>query len=71
MAKSHVQHWFWALSSWEFFLAERTYHQVMPTFRVPRDPSCELSCATMILDDLDYGTGSFEGFITEETDYVI
>ena len=43
----------------------------MPTFRVPRDPSCELSCATMILDDLDYGTGSFEGFITEDTDYVI
>ena len=71
MAKLHVQHWFWALSSWEFFLAERTYHQVMPTFRVPRDLSCELSCATMILGDLDYGTGSFEGFITKDTDYVI
>jgi len=48
-----------------------TYHQVMPIFRVPRDPPQELSCSMLILDDLDYTTSSFEGFVTEDTDYFI
>ena len=32
-----IQRWFWALMSWEFFLTERTFHQVMPVYEVPRD----------------------------------
>jgi len=70
MAESHVLCWFWALSSWEFFLAKRTYHQVIPAFKVPRDLPRELSCSAMILDDLDYGTSSFEGFVMKEINFV-
>ena len=49
---------------------EWTFHQVMPVFRVPRDPLSRISYPEMILDDPDYVIGSFEGFITEATDYV-
>jgi len=42
----------------------------MLAFRVPRDSPRELSCSTMILDDLNYGIGSFEGFVIEGTDYI-
>ena len=69
MVESHAWHWFWALLSWEFLLAEMTYHQVMLVFRVPRDPPQELLCFEVILDDLDYMTCSFDGFVTEDTDY--
>lgn len=69
MSDSHVWHWFWALSSWEFFLAERTCYQVMPVFRVPRDPPVELSYSTVILDNLNYRTSSFKGFVTKDTNY--
>lgn len=34
MSESWAQCWFWALSSQMFFLAERTYHQVMPIIRL-------------------------------------
>ena len=67
MAESHVLCWFWALSSWEFFLAKRTYHQVLLIFSVPRDPHRELSCSAVILDNLDYRTSSFKGFVTKDT----
>lgn len=65
----HARHWFWALMSWEFFLAERTFHQFMLIFRVPRDPHLEISCPEMILDDLAHATGSFECFLTIATNY--
>ena len=50
-------------------MVERTYPQVMPVFGVPRDPLQEHSCSKMILDNPNYTTGSFDGFITEDTDY--
>lgn len=62
MSKSWAQCWFWALLSWMFFLAERTYHQVTPIFRVPNDPPQELTHFEIILDNSDYMTGSFNGF---------
>ena len=70
MSESRVRHWFLVLSSWEFVLVERTYHQVMPVFKVPRDPPHDLSCFAVILVDLNYGIGSFEGFVTKDTNYV-
>ena len=42
----------------------------MPTFRVPRDPPLEISCFEVIVDDPTYATGSFKGFLTEDTNYV-
>ena len=71
MAESRVRHWFWALSSWELFLAERTYLQVMLVFRVLRDPSLGALCSEVILDDLDHITCSFNSFVIEDTDYFI
>ena len=41
----------------------------MPVFRVPRDPPQELTCFEVILDDPNYMTGSFDSFVTEDTDY--
>jgi len=41
----------------------------MPVFRVPKDPSQELSCSGVILDDLGYTIGSFVGFVMEDADY--
>ena len=52
-------------------MAERTFHQVMPTFRVPKDPPLEISCPEVIVDDLAYAIGSFEGFLIKDTDYVM
>ena len=69
MDESQAWCWFLALSRWEFFLAEKTYDQVMPVFRVPRDPPQEILCFEVILDDPDYTTSSFKYFITEDTDY--
>ena len=56
-------HWFWALTRWKFFLAERTYHQAMLVFRVPRDLPHWISCPKMILDDPDYAIGSIKGVL--------
>lgn len=67
--QSRVRCQLWALMSWEFFLAERTFHQFMLIFRVPRDPHLEISCPKMILDDLAHPTGSFECFLTIATNY--
>ncbi|KAK9991453.1 hypothetical protein SO802_026438 [Lithocarpus litseifolius] len=71
MAESRLRRWFWALSSCEFFLAERTYNQVILVFRVPRDPPQELLCSVMILDDPDYATGCYkinmDGVVFDET----
>lgn len=50
-------------------MTERTFHQVMLTFRVPRDPPLKISCSEMIMDDPVYVTGSFEGFLIEDTDF--
>ena len=47
-----------------------TFHQVMPIFKVPKNPPYELSYSAVILDYLDYETGSFEGFVMEDTNYV-
>ena len=55
--------------SWEFFLVEWNFHQVMPTFRVPRGAPLEISCLEVIVDDPAYVTGSSEGFVTKDTDY--
>ena len=42
----------------------------MQIFKVPRDPPLELLCFLMIVDNPNYATSSFEGFITEDTGYV-
>ena len=55
--------------SWEFFLAEQTFHQFMLTFRMPRDPSFEFSCPEVIVDDPAYEIGSFEGFMIDDINY--
>ena len=51
-------------------MAERTYHQVMPIFRVPKDLPQELTHSELILDNLDCMTGSFNGFVTKNTNYI-
>lgn len=51
IVESHVRCWFWALSSWKFFLTKRIFHQVMSIFKVPRDPPPKLSNHEVILDD--------------------
>ena len=59
LGQSGIRRWFWALTSWEFFLAERTFHQVMPVYGVPRDPPPHgLSFEAMVLDDLEYVTSA-------------
>ena len=50
-------------------MAERTFHQVISTFKVPRDSLLEISCPEVIVDKPTYVTGSFEGFLTEDTNY--
>ena len=55
--------------SWKFFLAEWTFLQVIPTFRVPRVAPLEISCLEVIVDDLAYVLGSSKGFMTKDTDY--
>ena len=51
-------------------MAEKTFHQVMLIFKMPRDPSLEISCIEVVLDDLVYVISSSEGFLTTNTDYV-
>ena len=41
----------------------------MLIFTVPKDHPQELMHFKMILDDLDYMTGSFNGFVTKESIY--
>ena len=42
----------------------------MLIFKMPRDPSLEISCIEIVLDDLVYVISSSEGFLTTDTDYV-
>jgi len=42
----------------------------MPIFRVPKDPPQELVHSEMILDNPNYMTGSFNGFVTKDTNYL-
>lgn len=63
MGQSRVRRWFWALISWEFFLAERTFNQVMLVYRVPRDlPPFGLSFESIVMDDPIYATSSFDAY---------
>ena len=55
---------------WKFFLAERTFHQVMPIYGVLRDsPPYSLSFEAMVLDDLDYVMGAFDAYMDLSRDY--
>ena len=70
MGRSRIRHWFWALSSWEFFLAERALYQVMPIYGVPRDPPpLRLLFESVVLDDSTYATGSFNAYMDTSRDY--
>jgi len=50
-------------------LAKRIFHQVMPTFRVPKDPPLEISCPEVIVDNPAYVIGSYVSFMIEDTEY--
>ena len=70
MGQSRIQCWFWALMSWEFFLVEMTFHQVMPVYRVPRDLTPHgLSFKAIVLDDLEYAMGAFDAYVDTSRDY--
>lgn len=70
MGQLRIRRWFWALKSWEFFLAERTFHQVMRVYRVPRDPPpYGLSFEAMVLDDLEYTISAFDAYVDKSRDY--
>ena len=70
MGQSRIQCWFWALTSWEFFLVERTFHQVMPVYRIPRDLTPHgLSFKAIVLDDLEYAMGAFNAYVDTSRDY--
>ena len=52
MSQSRVRRWFWSLMSWEFYLVEMTFHQVMLVCRVPKDPPPRgLSFEAIVQDD--------------------
>lgn len=56
--------------SWVFFLAEKTVHQVMSVYGVPRDsPPHDLSFETMVLDDSAYAMGTFDAYMDTNRDY--
>ena len=70
MGQSRIRPFFWALTSWEFFLAERTFHQVMPVYGIPKDPPPHgLSFKAIVLDDSDYAVGAFDAFVDMSKDY--
>lgn len=50
-------------------MAEKAFHQVMLTFRMLRVPPLEISCPEVIMGNPAYATGSFEDFVTKETNY--
>ena len=59
-----------ALTSWEFFLEEKAFHQVMPVYGVPRDlPPYSLSFKTMVLGDLAYAIVSFDVYVNTSREY--
>ena len=70
IGQSRICRQFWALKSWEFFLAERTFHQVMLVYRVPKDPPPHgLSFEAIVLDDSGYATGAFDTYMDTSRDY--
>jgi len=70
IGQSRIRCWFWALMSWEFFLVERTFHQVMPVYGVLRDlPPHTLSFKTIVLGDPAYATGSSDAYVDTSRDY--
>ena len=70
MGQLRIRQWFWALSRWEFFLAERTFHQVMSVYRVPRDSlSPGLSFESIVLDNPAYATSSFDAYVDTSRDF--
>ena len=51
-------------------MAERTFHQVMLVYGMPRDPPPHgLSFEAMVLDDPDYATGTFDAYVDMSRDY--
>ena len=52
-------------------MAEKTFHQVMPIYEVPRDllPH-DLSFKAMVVDDPDYATGTFNAYVDTSRDYL-
>ena len=65
-----IRCWFWALMSWEFFLVERTFHQVILVYGVLRDlPPHTLSFETIVPGDSAYATGSFDAYMDTSRDY--
>ena len=70
MGQLRIRHWFWALMSWEFFLVERAFHQVIPAYGVPRDPPpYGFSFKAIVLDDLEYVVGAFDAYVDMSGDY--
>ena len=52
------------------FLAERTFHQVMPVFGVLKNlPPLSLSLESVVLDDSTYMMGSFNAYVDTSRDY--
>ena len=49
-------------------MAKRIFHQVMLTFKVPKDPPLEISCPEVIVDN-PVVIGSYVGFMIKDTDY--
>ena len=53
-------------------MEERTFHQFMSVFRVPRDPPpLGLSFKSIVLDDSTYVTSSFDTYVDTSKDYAI
>ena len=49
---------------------ERTFHQVMPVYRIPRDLTPHgLSFKAIVLDDLEYAMGAFNAYVDISRDY--
>lgn len=72
MGQSRIRRWFRAMSSWEFFLAEKTFHQVMPVFGVLIDlPPFGLSFESVVLDDPTYAMSSFDAYVDTSRDYAL
>ena len=50
-------------------MVERTFLQVMPVFRVPKDPPpLDLSFKSIVMDDPAYATGSFDAYMDTSRD---
>ena len=70
MGQFKIRRWFWALTSWEFFLVEKTFRQVLLVYGVPRDlPLHGLPFETIIRCDPTYATGSFDAYVDTSRNY--